>query len=194
MLGYIKTHQGISFSAAFARTLVLVTVIASLVMMVIGNNVARAFGLVGAFSFIRFRTVVKEIQDTAFLFLAIVVGMALGGNHYSLALIGTACVLLIAFWFKQTYTIERSTNWYVFSCVFKNTPKQAELPFLPTFSTHLLKYSLLTMHVTETDHTEVTYSVLFKNREHIAEFMAELTTFKQIKRPQLSSANDETST
>ena len=49
-------------------TTVFVTVIVAMVIMVIGNNLARAFALVGALSIIRFRTVVKDTKDTAYVF------------------------------------------------------------------------------------------------------------------------------
>ena len=39
-----------------------------MVIMIIGNNLARAFALVGALSIIRFRTVVKDTKDTAYIF------------------------------------------------------------------------------------------------------------------------------
>ena len=49
-----------------------------MVSMVIGNEIARAFSLVGALSIVRFRTVVEDTRDTAFVIFAVVVGMALG--------------------------------------------------------------------------------------------------------------------
>ena len=60
---YKKTHKGLSYSQSFMLTLVFVTIIVAIVMMIIGNNLARAFALVGALSIIRFRTVVKDTKD-----------------------------------------------------------------------------------------------------------------------------------
>ena len=60
-------------------------VITSMVVMVIGNNLARAFALVGAMSIIRFRTVVKDTKDTAFVFFALASGLAAGTSSYFLA-------------------------------------------------------------------------------------------------------------
>ena len=61
---YKLTHKGVSYSQSFMLTIVFVTIIVAMVMMVIGNNVARAFALVGALSIIRFRTVVKAVSYT----------------------------------------------------------------------------------------------------------------------------------
>ena len=62
-----------------------------MVVMVIGNNLARAFALVGAMSIIRFRTVVKDTKDTAFVFFALASGLAAGTSSYFLAGAGTIC-------------------------------------------------------------------------------------------------------
>ena len=93
---YKITHKGLSYSQSFMLTIVFITIIVSMVMMVIGNNVARAFALVGALSIIRFRTVVKDTKDTAFIFLALSAGMAAGTSSYFLATIGTTIVLVVA--------------------------------------------------------------------------------------------------
>ena len=61
---YKITHKGLSYSQSFMLTIVFVALIVSMVMMVIGNNLARAFALVGALTIIRFRTVIKDTKDT----------------------------------------------------------------------------------------------------------------------------------
>ena len=91
---YKLTHKGVSYSQSFMLTIVFVTIIVAMVMMVIGNNVARAFALVGALSIIRFRTVVK---DTAFIFLALAAGMASGTSSYFLALSGSLITAAVAY-------------------------------------------------------------------------------------------------
>ena len=67
-LVYKFTHKGLSYSQSFMITNVFVSVIVCMVIMIIGNNLARAFALVGALSIIRFRTVVKDTKDTAYIF------------------------------------------------------------------------------------------------------------------------------
>ena len=68
--------------------------IVAIVMMVIGNNLARAFALVGALSIIRFRTVIKDTKDTAYVFLALAGGMAAGTSSYFLAITGVVFVCI----------------------------------------------------------------------------------------------------
>ena len=95
-LVYKKTHKGLSYSQSFVLTNIFVCVIVSMVIMVIGNNLARAFALVGALSIIRFRTVVKDTKDTAFIFWSLAAGMASGTGSYFLAKSGTAVISMIA--------------------------------------------------------------------------------------------------
>src|SRR5690349_20504774 len=65
-------------SVAMQATLVLLAGLIAMVTQVIGDNVARAFSLVGALSIVRFRTVVRDTRDTAFVIFAVAVGMAVG--------------------------------------------------------------------------------------------------------------------
>jgi len=94
---YKKTHKGLSYSQSFMLTTVFVSVIVCMVIMIIGNNLARAFALVGALSIIRFRTVVKDTKDTAYIFWALAAGMAAGTGSYFLALAGSGVIGLIAY-------------------------------------------------------------------------------------------------
>lgn len=96
-LVYRNTHKGLSYSQSFTLTVIFVSVIVAMVMMVIGNNLSRAFALVGALSIIRFRTVVKDTKDTAYVFWALAAGMAAGTGSYMLALIGTALIAVMAY-------------------------------------------------------------------------------------------------
>jgi len=96
-LVYKKTHKGLSYSQSFMVTNVFVTVIVCMVIMIIGNNLARAFALVGALSIIRFRTVVKDTKDTAFIFWSLASGMATGTGSYFLAIAGNILLSLIAY-------------------------------------------------------------------------------------------------
>lgn len=93
---YRYTHKGLSYSQSFTQTILFISIIVAIVMMVIGSSLARAFALVGALSIIRFRTVVKDTKDIAFIFYALAVGMAAGTSNYFLALISTLFVSTMA--------------------------------------------------------------------------------------------------
>ncbi len=92
---YYATHSGLSYSRSYVQSLILITVVVSLVMTVIGNNIITAFGLMGALALVRFRNVIKDTRDIAFIFCALVVGMATGSHRYLTAILGTAILSLI---------------------------------------------------------------------------------------------------
>jgi len=85
---YSRTTRGEDSAASLPTTLVLLAVLIAMVTQVIGDSVARAFSLVGALSIVRFRTVVRDTRDTAFVIFAVVVGMATGSQHPWVAVLG----------------------------------------------------------------------------------------------------------
>lgn len=94
---YRFARRGQSVQTNFLTTLVLLSAAIAMATQVIGDNVARAFSLVGALSVVRFRTVVKDTQDTAFVILAVVVGMAAGANNIMVALVGLVALGIASF-------------------------------------------------------------------------------------------------
>ena len=86
---YRATHRGTGYSQTYTQSLVLLSLVTTLVMIVIGSNIARAFSLVGALSIIRFRNAIKETRDVAFIFFAMAVAMACGTRFYTLAILAT---------------------------------------------------------------------------------------------------------
>jgi uncharacterized membrane protein YhiD involved in acid resistance len=89
---YRATHKGVSYSQSFVQTTVLLGMLVSLVMLVVGSNIARAFSLVGALSIVRFRNAVKETRDVGFIFFAMAIGMATGTRFYTLAAVATVVI------------------------------------------------------------------------------------------------------
>jgi uncharacterized membrane protein YhiD involved in acid resistance len=99
-LVYRLTRSRSEVAPSFSATLVLLSILIAMVTQVIGDNVARAFSLVGALSIVRFRTVVRDTQDTAFVIFAVGVGMAVGAGYPWLAVAGIAIVAIAAFAMK----------------------------------------------------------------------------------------------
>lgn len=73
-------------------TLVLMSILIAMATQIIGDNVARAFSLVGALSIVRFRTAVPATRDVAFMLAAVVVGMAAGAGQYWVSGLGLLVV------------------------------------------------------------------------------------------------------
>ena len=88
-VAYRLHRRPVPIPATFQLTLVLLSILIAMVMQVIDDRVARAFSLVGALSIVRFRTVLDDTQDIAFVIFAVVVGMAAGTGALGVALLGS---------------------------------------------------------------------------------------------------------
>lgn len=94
-LSYRLSHSGSVYSAKFNVSLAALTVITTMVMIVIGNNIALSLGMVGALSIVRFRTAIKDSRDTVYIFWTIVVGICCGSGDYLIAAVGSAVVFAV---------------------------------------------------------------------------------------------------
>lgn len=92
---YRATHRNVSYSQSYVQTLIILGMLISLIMLVVGSNIARAFALVGALSVVRFRNAIKETRDVGFIFLVMGVGMACGTRFYTLAVVAAVSISLI---------------------------------------------------------------------------------------------------
>lgn len=103
MLTYRLTYSGTAYSKKFTVSLGMLTIITTMIMSVISNNIALSLGLVGALSIIRFRTPVKDTRDMTFIFWGIAVGLACGVSQYLLAAVSSVVIFLFLLVMKQTH-------------------------------------------------------------------------------------------
>lgn len=106
-LSYRLSHSGASYSGRFNVTLVMLTLVTTLVMNVIGNNIALSLGMVGALSIVRFRTAIKDTRDTAYIFWCIAIGICCGVSEYMIAGIGTTVIFILMMLFGVVKSNER---------------------------------------------------------------------------------------
>ena len=93
---YSRTFQGLSYSTGLIQSMILGSVISCLLMIAIGDNVARGIGIVGSLAIIRFRTNLRDPRDLVFLFASLGVGVACGVQSYTTAFVGSATFILVA--------------------------------------------------------------------------------------------------
>lgn len=106
-ISYRVSHAGAIYSRKFNVSIVMLTLITTLVMNVIGNNIALSLGMVGALSIVRFRTAIKDPRDTAYIFWAIAVGICCGVSDFLIAAIGTFIIFVILILFGAVRDNER---------------------------------------------------------------------------------------
>ena len=94
---YERTFQGLSYSRGLVQSMVLGSLVSCLLMIAIGDNIARGIGIVGSLAIIRFRTNLRDPRDLVFLFASLGVGVASGVRSYTTAIIGgiVFCVVVV---------------------------------------------------------------------------------------------------
>jgi hypothetical protein len=92
---YQFTYRGDRYSQDYVHTLVIMGTVVSLVIMLVGDNMARAFGVFAVFSIIRFRRNVPEARALGFIFFAMAVGLATGAQEYLFATLTAVLVSLV---------------------------------------------------------------------------------------------------
>lgn len=93
---YRWTFQGLSYSRSFVHTQVLGSMIVSMLIMAIGNNLARGLGILGTLAIIRFRTPIRDSRDMIFLFCCFGIGIACGAGTFNVAIVGSLTVAAAA--------------------------------------------------------------------------------------------------
>ena len=78
-----------------AKAQVLLCIVGCILVIVIGNNMARAFAIFGIGSFFRLRTPVKNMMDSALMFFSLVLGMVIGLGLFAHATLASAFIYLI---------------------------------------------------------------------------------------------------
>ena len=93
---YRWTYHGLSYSRSFVHTLILGGLIITVLIMAIGNNLARGLGILGTLAVIRFRTPIRDPRDIIFLFASFSIGIASGAAVFAVAITGTILFCLAA--------------------------------------------------------------------------------------------------
>jgi hypothetical protein len=179
---YRATYKGISYSSGYVISIIMLTLITALVIMVIGNNLARAFGLVGAMSIIRFRTAVKDTQDIMFIFFALALGLACGSGAFAVAITGTffiGTVIYLGSFLNENSKIRRE---YLVQVIFKNA-NQPEAELHKIFANFCKKHKLINIKkIGENDAqlTEYSYYIILKNMNKAGSFASELNKLEGV--------------
>ena len=150
---YKKTFTGVMYSKNFNVTLLLITVITTMVMMIIGSNLALSLGMVGALSIIRFRTAVKDTKDSAYIFWAIAVGISCGSGIYSIAILGSIVIAIILFFISKDI-LDDST----YLVIVHGTEELDEQKVTETVRKHCKKVNLKMKNITSVS-SDITYGV-----------------------------------
>jgi hypothetical protein len=94
-------------SAPVIQTQIVLSIVGAVVMLIVGASLARAFGIVGVASLIRYRTKVDDPKDAVVMLGCLTVGLASGVELYGLALFSTLFILGVL-WIVESLEPERT--------------------------------------------------------------------------------------
>ena len=179
---YRGTHRSVSYSQNFTQTLVLLGTIVSMVMLIIGTDLARAFTLVGALSIIRFRTAIKETRDIGFIFFVMAVGMACGTRFYFLAIILTLVGSGLTYFMTFTQFGQKGLAQDILELYFPKAQDYAKV-LSPIFVRHLKYYSILGIDTVDDETNRLSFIITFKGKSKLLSFSRKKREISDVEDP-----------
>ena len=177
-------------SPPMQASLVLLAMIGSMVMMIIGNNIARAFSLVGALAIIRFRTRLRSPWDITFVFFSLAVGIAVGVGAFRVAVIGGGSVAMAVLALQALPFIRRRDSVHNLRCDLA-AYEGAEEPVEELLRKHFKRYWLQEVRSLRFGETfSYRYRVLMDIGTAPTSFLQALSEIEGVERVVLS-ADDE---
>lgn len=173
-LFYKYTYRGPGYSVSFINSIVVLGIITAIVIMVIGNNLARAFGLVGAMSIIRFRTAVKETMDIVYIFFSLAIGMAAGVGLHFIAFFGTIFIGIIIVILSKTNFFSLSNEKFLLQFRYAGTNGSDNAPYMPVLNKYCRRMTLLNVKSIKEKELELSYHISIKNKKNNSQFISEL--------------------
>ncbi|MCB0522460.1 MAG: DUF4956 domain-containing protein [Lewinellaceae bacterium] len=193
-LVYRFTYRGASYSASYVNSLVLLSLITAVVILVIGNNLARAFGLVGAMSIIRFRTAVRDVQDIVFIFFSLSIGMAAGVGLNSVAIIGTLFICLIIILLDSVGFGRPARLKHLLQVTYTGTPDE-EATIQSVLKKYCRRIQLMNLRqLAGRDNMEAFYHLSLRNAKKNHEFVQSLRALDFVTQVNLFFEEDENGT
>jgi hypothetical protein len=188
---YMLTHSGLSYSRSFVNALILLPTIVSLVMNVLANSLILAFGMMAVFAIVRFRNILRDTLDTAYILSSIVLGMACGSQKFTTAIIGCAllAVAMLYLWFsvfgaRHRYDLIVNLHW------------ERPLDELPDLLQTLKRHSRKTFIASQRSHegyegVDLSYRLVLRNPRKTGLLLNELQQVDGVSRVTSLLAEDE---
>ncbi|MBI9070360.1 MAG: DUF4956 domain-containing protein [Melioribacteraceae bacterium] len=181
-LFYRWSYKGPGYSISFLNSIVVLSMITSVVIMVIGNNLARAFGLVGAMSIIRFRTAVKDTIDIVFIFFSLSIGMAAGVGLKVMALSSTMFIGLILLFLTNVNIMAPSRKEFLLQFFVNNEDNETESFYSKIISKFCKNVNLINVKTMgDGSRLELSYHVALRNEKKNGEFIRELNKINGVE-------------
>ena len=179
---YRRTMTNFSYSVPIMHTIVYLAMIVSLIMIIVANELVRAFTLLGAFAVIRFRTPIKDARDGAFIFLALAAGMGVGVGLYAEAALGVALIALFVWLMHESRFGLTSGRETLLTLTVPQSGAGHRDIYGPVFAAHLRGYDLINVRSIQAKaRLELTFYVRPNRDVDMAAFSAALAALPEVE-------------
>ncbi len=178
------TFTGDYYPKNFFQSLILGAVVTTLVMMAIGDSLARGLGVFGAMAIIRFRTRIDDPRDVLFLFAALSTGLAIGVYGFTISFVGSILFCLVAalLHFSPFKSYAHHSNLY-----FTLSDDLQLEEILKTVKSHCRDTRVVTILVNKENALRYHYAIALKRDATKEELIKDLRNFEGIKQIKVST-------
>ncbi|WP_339926109.1 DUF4956 domain-containing protein [uncultured Cyclobacterium sp.] len=178
------TFTGDVYPKNFFQSLILGAIVTSLVMMAIGDSLARGLGVFGAMAIIRFRTRIDDPRDVLFLFAALSTGLAIGVYGFTISFVGAILFCLVALLLHTSpFRSFKYHNQLHFTI--DETYKLATI--ISLLENHCQGYRMLTLQVNKEMATRYQYAITLNSTVSKDDFINDIKAVEGISQIKLSS-------
>ena len=188
---YMACHSGLSYSRSFVNSLIVLSIIVSVVMMVMANNLLVAFGLMAVFAIVRFRNILRDTLDTTYVLAAITIGMSCGTRKFTTGILATAvfaAVMLYLHWShfgaRHRYDLILNLHWA--------RPLTDVIDLKGLLDRHSRQLQLASQRSNAgNEGTDLSYRLLLRDSNRVDDLISELRSFPGVSRVSSLRADDE---
>lgn len=171
---FVLTHRKSAYDHHFSTTLIMLPVVIAVIIMLVQNNLARAFSLAGVFALVRFRTAIADSRDIAYILCGVGIGLAAALGYLGYALVITLFISAILIVLHLLHFDTDRTNHAKLRIIIPEDLNYADV-FDDIFTKYVLSYQLQRVKTTDFGTLfELTYLVKLKSRINQKDFIDEL--------------------
>jgi hypothetical protein len=188
---YMWTHEALAYSRTFVGALAMLPLIVSMLMASMSGSLMVVFGLFAVFGVVRFRNVLKDTRDTAFILWVIMEGMAIGTGRFATALlaalgIGAAFLVLrsMSFGLRNRYDA-------ILSLRITGDVATRLANLRAVLQRHAVRIDLASDRRSTKDGTDVSYRLLLRDTSRSNELQSELASAEGLENVSVYLHDDE---
>ncbi len=171
---YVLAHRKAVYDKTFSTTLLLLPLVVSIIIMLVADNIARAFSLAGVFTLVRFRTPISDSRDITYILASVSIGIACALGYVAYAIMITVFMGIIFYAVGRINQVKGPDNQAKLRIIIPENLNYANV-FDDVFSRYVASYQLQRVKTTDFGTMfELTYLIKLKNNVDQKAFIDDL--------------------